>query len=64
MLFLKQELLLSDFIDALPQVQNAVDQADFICIDTELTGLGTSDSRPHALDLPEERYQKLRKVKF
>lgn len=55
-------LNLSDFKELLPRVKTAIDSADFISIDTELTGLGGNDNRPNGLDMPEERYNKLRKV--
>ncbi|KAJ1973063.1 hypothetical protein H4R35_004320 [Dimargaris xerosporica] len=51
----------SDFEAEFPAIKRAIQQADFVALDTELSGLHTSTSdRPHSLDDPAMRYQKLR----
>uniref|UniRef100_A0A672M1P0 Poly(A)-specific ribonuclease PARN n=1 Tax=Sinocyclocheilus grahami TaxID=75366 RepID=A0A672M1P0_SINGR len=52
------------FKEVLPEVCNAVQEADFISIDGEFTGISDGPSvsaLTNGLDTPEERYTKLRK---
>uniref|UniRef100_A0A673J6J5 Poly(A)-specific ribonuclease PARN n=1 Tax=Sinocyclocheilus rhinocerous TaxID=307959 RepID=A0A673J6J5_9TELE len=59
-----QSVSCADFKEVLPEVCNAVQEADFISIDGEFTGIsdGLSVSAlTNGLDTPEERYTKLRK---
>ncbi|XP_062601439.1 poly(A)-specific ribonuclease PARN-like [Saccostrea cucullata] len=56
------EVTRKNFQSVLPQVEKAIAEADFICVDTEFSGLHASSSfHISPLDTPEERYQKLRK---
>ncbi|XP_016431591.1 poly(A)-specific ribonuclease PARN isoform X2 [Sinocyclocheilus rhinocerous] len=58
------EVTRQNFKEVLPEVCNAVQEADFISIDGEFTGIsdGLSVSAlTNGLDTPEERYTKLRK---
>ncbi|KAH6561307.1 hypothetical protein BASA50_003588 [Batrachochytrium salamandrivorans] len=55
------EVVRSNFEETLDAVREAVEGADFICLDTELTGLGiTPNERIDLLDTPQERYTKRR----
>eukprot|EP01105_Mastigella_eilhardi_P024053 TRINITY_DN6187_c1_g1_i1.p1 TRINITY_DN6187_c1_g1~~TRINITY_DN6187_c1_g1_i1.p1 ORF type:complete len:534 (+),score=154.04 TRINITY_DN6187_c1_g1_i1:249-1850(+) len=55
------DVLNSNVLEVLPVVQKAIAEADFIAIDTELTGLCSDDSRKMSLlDDIQERYTKLR----
>ncbi|KAI9093447.1 ribonuclease H-like domain-containing protein [Phlyctochytrium arcticum] len=57
------EVLRNSFEALLPVVKDAIDAADFIAIDTELTGLGIEEAhRPEFLDTAEERYVKYRRA--
>ncbi|GBN13375.1 Poly(A)-specific ribonuclease PARN [Araneus ventricosus] len=48
-----------DFEEVLPSIKS-IDDCDFLCRDTELTGLYNARSEEHAFDTMEERYFKLR----
>ncbi|TRY86134.1 hypothetical protein DNTS_030205 [Danionella cerebrum] len=57
----------TDFKEVLPEVCRAVQEADFISIDGEFTGISDGPSvsaLTNGLDTPEERYSKLRKGAF
>ncbi|TPX39674.1 hypothetical protein SeLEV6574_g07061 [Synchytrium endobioticum] len=55
------QVLKSTFSAVLPTIQDAIKQADFIAVDTELTGLSAGASTNYSsLDTPQERYSKLR----
>lgn len=50
-----------NFKDLLPVIKASIDAADFVSIDTELTGLAMNKAyQYHLLDTPEERYAKIR----
>lgn len=53
------EVTKSNFTALLPNVQKAIDECDFLAVDTELTGLSTRVTE-HAFDTIAERYSKLR----
>ncbi|TPX32147.1 hypothetical protein SmJEL517_g04693 [Synchytrium microbalum] len=56
------EVLKGSFDAILPTIAEAIQQADFVAIDTELTGLNNGQSTAYAaLDTPQDRYSKLRK---
>ncbi|ROJ26346.1 Poly(A)-specific ribonuclease PARN [Anabarilius grahami] len=58
------EVTRQNFKEVLPEVCNAVQEADFISIDGEFTGISDGPSvsaLTNGLDTPEERYTKLRK---
>ncbi|ORX94409.1 CAF1-domain-containing protein [Basidiobolus meristosporus CBS 931.73] len=54
------EVLKQNFLELFPKIQQAVQEADFVAIDTELTGLQPIKSRLFFLDSPQQRYSKLR----
>ncbi|XP_055943527.1 poly(A)-specific ribonuclease PARN-like isoform X1 [Argiope bruennichi] len=54
------EVTKSNFEELLPSIKKAIDECDFLAIDTELTGLYNARSEEHAFDTMEERYSKLR----
>ncbi|GFW43198.1 poly(A)-specific ribonuclease PARN [Trichonephila clavipes] len=54
------EVTKSNFKEILPKVKESIDEADFIGIDTELTGLYASRCEEHAFDSMAERYMKIR----
>uniref|UniRef100_A0A673HJD3 Poly(A)-specific ribonuclease PARN n=1 Tax=Sinocyclocheilus rhinocerous TaxID=307959 RepID=A0A673HJD3_9TELE len=59
-----QSVCSADFKEVLPEVCIAVQEADFISIDGEFTGISDGPSvsaLTNGLDTPEERYTKLRK---
>lgn len=51
--------MLLDFDEALPQVEEAINNATFICIDCEFTGLNTV-SDVNAYDTQKQYYEKVR----
>lgn len=56
------EVTRKNFSSVLPEVEKAINEADFLCVDTEFSGLHASSSfHISSLDTPEERYHKLRK---
>nr|XP_005999336.2 PREDICTED: poly(A)-specific ribonuclease PARN-like domain-containing protein 1 [Latimeria chalumnae] len=57
------QVVASNFLSLLPQIREQILGADFVAIDTELTGLHSHtlpDSKPSLFDSAETRYQKLR----
>ncbi|KAG8200782.1 hypothetical protein JTE90_006364 [Oedothorax gibbosus] len=50
----------SNFAEQFLNVKQAIDECDFLGIDTELTGLYNTRSTEHAFDTMEERYEKHR----
>ncbi|KAK5669258.1 hypothetical protein QVD99_003666 [Batrachochytrium dendrobatidis] len=55
------EVVQSNFEEVLDSVREAIENADFIAVDTEFTGLGlTPNERLSLLDTPQERYLKHR----
>ncbi|KAK9761243.1 hypothetical protein K7432_013994 [Basidiobolus ranarum] len=54
------EVLKHNFLELFPKIQQAINEADFVAIDTELTGLQPIKSRLLFLDSPQQRYSKLR----
>ncbi|XP_063284911.1 poly(A)-specific ribonuclease PARN isoform X2 [Pelobates fuscus] len=58
------EITRSNFKDQLPKVYQAIEEADFLAIDGEFSGISDGPSvstLTNGLDTPEERYQKLKK---
>nr|XP_022318023.1 poly(A)-specific ribonuclease PARN-like isoform X1 [Crassostrea virginica] len=56
------EVTRKNFSSVLPEVEKAINEADFLSVDTEFSGLHASNSfHISPLDTPEERYHKLRK---
>ncbi|CAG8545102.1 6348_t:CDS:10 [Diversispora eburnea] len=56
------EILKKNFHDLLPIIQEAIKDADFIALDTELTGLNEHIERIKSFDDPQSRYTKVRKA--
>ncbi|GBB87155.1 hypothetical protein RclHR1_01360026 [Rhizophagus clarus] len=54
------EVIKNNFHELFPIVQEAIEGADFIAIDTELTGLNESIERIKTFDDPQSRYTKVR----
>ncbi|CAB4388675.1 unnamed protein product [Rhizophagus irregularis] len=54
------EIIKNNFHELFPIVQEAIEGADFIAIDTELTGLNESIERIKTFDDPQSRYTKVR----
>ncbi|KAK4327158.1 hypothetical protein Pmani_002387 [Petrolisthes manimaculis] len=54
------EVTKETFKEVLPSIYELIDQADFIAVDAEMTGLRRSDCRYNELDSLEERYIKVR----
>eukprot|EP00058_Branchiostoma_floridae_P020629 XP_002606119.1 hypothetical protein BRAFLDRAFT_125118 [Branchiostoma floridae] len=54
------EITRHNFKQVIDQVSEAVDEASFLCIDGEFTGLNNGPAL-HGFDTPQERYDKLRK---
>ncbi|XP_078611621.1 poly(A)-specific ribonuclease PARN-like isoform X1 [Branchiostoma floridae x Branchiostoma japonicum] len=54
------EITRHNFKQVIDQVSEAVDEASFLCIDGEFTGLNNGPVL-HGFDTPQERYDKLRK---
>ncbi|CAB4014879.1 RNA-directed DNA polymerase from mobile element jockey, partial [Paramuricea clavata] len=53
----------SNFEDVLPQIEKALQESEFVAIDTEFTGLAVNESqRPSLFDTPCERYMKLKRM--
>uniref|UniRef100_A0A8C5PU59 Poly(A)-specific ribonuclease PARN n=1 Tax=Leptobrachium leishanense TaxID=445787 RepID=A0A8C5PU59_9ANUR len=58
------EIIRNNFKDQLPKVYKAIEEADFMAIDGEFSGISDGPSvstLTNGFDTPEERYQKLRK---
>ena len=58
---LNMEVTKNNFAEKLPLIEAAIDDADFISIDGEFTGLNLAATRHSALDTPVEVYGKTRK---
>uniref|UniRef100_A0A3P8SS03 Uncharacterized protein n=1 Tax=Amphiprion percula TaxID=161767 RepID=A0A3P8SS03_AMPPE len=57
--------LLPDYKDSLSTVYSAIEEADFLAIDGEFSGISDGpnvSALTNGLDTPEERYTKLKKV--
>ncbi|CAG8465012.1 2479_t:CDS:10 [Scutellospora calospora] len=54
------EVLKNNFHELLPIIKEAIEGADFVAIDTELTGLSEQIERIKSFDDPQSRYLKLR----
>ena len=50
----------SEFLSQLPILKQAINESDFIAIDTELTGINGKIEAYHTLDTIQERYNKVR----
>ena len=49
----------NNFYDLLPVINDAVNAADFLCIDSEFSGLTNGSYKIALFDSPDERYHKL-----
>lgn len=50
-----------NFLESLPIVQESIRSADFLCLDTEFSGLSVGyEDNGHDFDTVESKYQKLR----
>ncbi|CAG8584397.1 3106_t:CDS:10 [Dentiscutata erythropus] len=58
------EVLKSNFHELLPTITDAIQGADFIAIDTELTGLSEHIERIKSFDDPQSRYSKFLIIQF
>lgn len=57
------EVVRNNFEDLFLEIKEAIEQSAFVAIDTEFTGLYTTDgSQPSLFDDPETRYKKLKKT--
>jgi len=57
------EITQDNFQESLKIIEDSIDWADFISIDTEFSGYtDTPDDKEHDYDTIEERYQKIRSV--
>lgn len=57
------DVVRDNFEDLFPEIKEAIEQSAFVAIDTEFTGLYTTDgSQPSLFDGPETRYKKLKKT--
>ncbi|CAG8473468.1 8579_t:CDS:10 [Paraglomus occultum] len=54
------DVLKNNFTELLPTIKQAIDEADFIALDTELTGLSERIGRNRSFDSPQARYAKVR----
>lgn len=57
------DVIKTNFIELLPKIKKSIDEADFIAIDTELTGLG-KERTFNLFDTQAERYSKIRQTSF
>uniref|UniRef100_A0A8C4PW59 Uncharacterized protein n=1 Tax=Eptatretus burgeri TaxID=7764 RepID=A0A8C4PW59_EPTBU len=60
------EITRRNFKDSLDVIYQAIDEAEFLAIDGEFTGISdgpTMGKLSNGLDMPAERYAKLRQVK-
>ncbi|CAG8506171.1 5976_t:CDS:10 [Dentiscutata heterogama] len=58
------EVLKNNFHELLPSITDAIQGADFIAIDTELTGLSEHIERIKSFDDPQSRYSKFLIIQF
>ncbi|XP_068749778.1 poly(A)-specific ribonuclease PNLDC1-like [Montipora capricornis] len=57
------EVVWNNFEDLFPEIKSVIEKSVFVAIDTEFTGLYTTDaSQPSLFDDPETRYKKLKKT--
>jgi hypothetical protein len=57
----KMDITCLNFAETLPAMLKAVEEADFIALDTEFSGLNVGfDDQHHDFDQAEDRYQKIR----
>ncbi|XP_001634577.2 poly(A)-specific ribonuclease PARN [Nematostella vectensis] len=54
------EILRSNFSQCLPIVSEAIEEASFLAVDAEFSGLNSHWKQQNALDSPQERYTKLK----
>lgn len=58
----KMEVTNKNFSEKLPLIEASIDDAIFIAIDGEFTGLNCKDDAISGLDTPSERYSKVQKT--
>lgn len=52
------DVVKDNFEELLPQITAAIDEADFIAMDAEMSGINSSNLKPNFLDTVEERYKR------
>ena len=52
-----------NFDEKLPYLESSIEDAIFVAVDTEFTGLSIEDQKISSLDTLEERYEKIRNAK-
>ncbi|KAH3744629.1 poly-specific ribonuclease parn [Pelomyxa schiedti] len=54
------DVVRENFLESLPIIEEAIQQSDFVAIDTELTGLSSEQDQESMLDTVQDRYSKIR----